>query len=575
MKSIHRVARIVSLVVTASCTAALAQVVTPVTTGETSNSPAPAAMTNAIQEPVILTPKPSPKPRLNGAKVFGVRPGNPFLFTIAATGDRPMTFSARRLPSGLKLDAKTGRITGTIKKAGAFTVTLRAKNSSGTAERELRIVCGPQIGLTPAMGWNSWNVFGRSVSDALARTAADAMVKETSFGRLIDHGWTYINLDDGWERAPRTNDALFEGLTRDARTGKFLTNKKFPDMKALSDYIHGKGLKFGIYSGPGPRTCQQLEASYEHELLDAQTWAEWGVDYLKYDWCSYEEVAQREAAARVGVDLNAQAAASTNQPAAGGTNTFGRGRGRGGPRFPLTLEEQAKPYRIMGEALPRVPRDIIYSLCQYGRTNVWEWGASVGGNSWRTTGDITDTWRSLSTIGFRQGGHDKWVGPGHFDDPDMLIVGHVGWGPRVRPTRLTPNEEYTHISLWCLLASPLLIGCDMAQLDDFTLNLLCNDEVLEVDQDPLGRQASRLAQDAEKQTEIWAKAMEDGSKAVGLFNRSDAEATITVAWSDLGVSGKQTARDLWRQKDLGKFSDKFEAIVPPHGVVLIKLSPAK
>lgn len=520
--------------------------------------PAPAAA------PMILTPKPSPAPRINGARVFGVRPGNPFLFTIAATGERPMTYAADALPDGLTIDPSSGRITGMLNKAGDYTVTLRVKNSRGEAERKFKIACGPLIGLTPAMGWNSWNVFGRSVSDALARTAADAMVKDTPYGRLIDHGWTYINLDDGWERAPRTNDALFEGLTRDPATGKFLTNKKFPDMKALGDYIHSKGLKFGIYSGPGPRTCQNLEASYQHELIDAQTWAEWGVDYLKYDWCSYEEVAQREAAARLGTNINSVAQ----------TNAAPRGR-RGGPRFTLTREEQIKPYRIMGEALPKVPRDIIYSLCQYGRENVWEWGASVGGNSWRTTGDITDTWASLSGIGFRQGGHDKYVGPGHFDDPDMLIVGHVGWGPRVRPTRLTPDEEYTHISLWCLLASPLLIGCDMAQLDDFTLNLLCNDEVLEVNQDPLGKQASRVSQDADKKTEVWAKDMEDGSKAVGLFNRSDSETTVSAKWSDLGLTGKRSVRDLWRQKEVGTFDDQFQTSVPKHGVVLVKINAVK
>jgi alpha-galactosidase len=232
----------------------------------------------------------------------------------------------------------------------------------------------------------------------------------------------------------------------------------------------------------------------------------------------------------------------------------------------------------MGEALPKVPRDIIYSLCQYGRDNVWEWGASVGGNSWRTTGDIGERptpWLSMSGIGFRQGGHQKFVGPGHFDDPDMLVVGKIGWGTRQHPSRLTGDEQYTHITLWCLLASPLLIGCDMAQLDEFTLNLLCNDEVLEVNQDPLGRQASRIAQDNDKQVEVWAKSLEDGSKAVGLFNRSDEDAKVTASWSDLGISGKQSVRDLWRQKDAGSFSDKFETSVPKHGVVLVKIRAAK
>jgi alpha-galactosidase len=516
----------------------------------------------ANSEAAILTPKPAPVPRINGARVFGVRPGKPFLFTVAVTGNRPMLYSAAGLPSGLKLDTQTGRITGVIEQPGEYGVTLGAQNALGKAERKFRIVCGSQIGLTPAMGWNSWNVFGRSVSDELARTAADAMVKEGPYGRLIDHGWTYINLDDGWERSPRQTDALYEGPTRDEKTGKFLVNKKFPDMKALGDYIHDKGLKFGIYSSPGPTTCQGLEATYQHEAIDVQTWAEWGVDYLKYDWCSYGTIANREAAARIATNPPPdQPAAATNAPGRGG-------RGRG-PQ--LTREENMKPYRVMGELLPKAPRDIIYSLCQYGNDRVWEWGAQVNGNSWRTTGDITDTWTSLAGIGFRQGGHEKYVGPGHFDDPDMLIVGKVGWGPRVRPTRLTPDEQYTHISLWCLLASPLLMGCDMAQLDEFALNLLCNDEVLEVNQDPLGRQASRVSQDQQ----IWAKNMEDGSKAVGLFNRDDQEATVTAKWSDLGINGKQAVRDLWRQRDLGSFEGQFEAKVPRHGVVLVKVSPAK
>ena len=218
------------------------------------------------------------------------------------------------------------------------------------------------------------------------------------------------------------------------------------------------------------------------------------------------------------------------------------------------------------------PRDILYSLCQYGAGNVWEWGPEVGGNSWRTTGDINDSWGSMANIGFNQAGHEKYAGPGHFNDPDMLVVGKVGWG-RLHPTRLSPNEQYTHISLWCLLASPLLIGCEMTQLDEFTLGLLENDEVIDINQDPFGRQAARIAKN--DMLEVWAKDLEDGSKAVGLFNRGSGEETITVNWADLGLSGEQTVRDLWRQKDLGKFTGQFEAKVGRHGVVLVKISPAK
>ena len=316
-------------------------------------------------------------------------------------------------------------------------------------------------------------------------------------------------------------------------------------MKGLADYVHDLGLRIGIYSSPGPTTCGGCLASYQHEDQDAQSYADWGIDYLKYDWCSY-----------------------------GGTSNVNRSG-----RSPNSLPVLQEPYALMHSSLLKVNRDILFSLCQYGNGNVWRWGAEVGGNSWRTTGDITDTWQSLSNIGFSQDSDMQhlYAGPGHFNDPDMLIVGKVGWG-NLHSTRLSPNEQYTHISLWSLLAAPLLIGCDMTQLDDFTTGLLSNDDVLAVDQDALGHAASRIAQTGDPATgflEIWAKDLADGSKAVGLFNRGDDNAPVTATWSDLGLSGRQTVRDLWRQKDLGQFSDKFQATVPYHGVVLVKISPAK
>jgi alpha-galactosidase len=473
----------------------------------------PVAVAPVREAAVVMTPKPSPKPRINGARVFGVRPGSPFLFTVPATGERPLTISATNLPAGLQLDSQSGRITGSLPEKGTFVVTLIAQNAKGTAERALKIICGDTIALTPPMGWNSWNCFGCDVTEANVRAAADAMVASG----LINHGWTYINIDDCWEAG------------RDA-DGMVLSNQKFPDMKALTDYVHSKGLKIGLYSSPGPKTCAGHEGSYKHEELDARRYGEWGFDYLKYDWCSYGGIVP-------------------NPDHAG----------------------LMKPYQVMRAALDKAPRDILFSLCQYGMGNVWEWGAQVGGNCWRTTGDISDTWSSMSGIGFGQAGHEKFAGPGHWNDPDMLVVGYVGWSAKVRPTRLTPNEQYTHISLWSLLCSPLLIGCDMTKLDDFTLNLLTNDEVLDVSQDPLGRQAARIAKDGS--LEIWAKDLEDGSKAVGLFNRGEDDATITVKWSELGASGVQSVRDLWRQQDIGKFPDQFRAKVSRHGVVMIKVTP--
>ena len=321
---------------------------------------------------------------------------------------------------------------------------------------------------------------------------------------------------------------------------------------ALPIYVHGKGMKIGLYSSPGPWTCGDCVASFDHELLDAQQYAAWGFDYLKYDWCSYTP------------EMEAVRGDASKFPAAAKSWSASK---------PDDLEKLKTPYRIMRAALDQQNRDILYSFCQYGMGNSWEWVAKVGGNSGRTTGDITDTWSSMSGIGFKQNGHEKFAGPGHFNDPDMLVVGKVGWGPSLHPTRLTPNEQYTHISLWCLLASPLLIGCDMTQMDDFTLSLLTNDEVLEVNQDPLGRQAGQVAKNDD--LEVWAKDMEDGSKAVGLFNRSYSEASVTALWTDLGISGRQIVRDLWRQKDLGGFSGSFTTTIPRHGVVLVRIAPAK
>ena len=473
-------------------------------------------------EYIILTPQPSPLPKINGAQVYGVRPDAPFLYRIPASGDRPMEFSAENLPSELHLDTNLGIITGQINKKGEYNVIFTATNKLGTAKKEFKIICGDQIALTPPLGWNSWNCFASSVSDEKIRAAADAMVKSG----LINHGWTYINIDDYWETKPGSNDPTLQGEARD-NNGYILPNKRFPDMNSLAEFIHVKGLKMGIYSSPGPLTCGGCIGSYQHENEDAQKYGDWGIDYLKYDWCSYHG------------DRN-------------------------------NINDLMKPYFVMRDALNKVKRDIVFSLCQYGMGNVWEWGAKVGGNCWRTTGDITDTWQSMSYIGFNQNGHEKFAGPGHWNDPDMLVVGMVGWGENLHPTRLTPNEQYTHISLWCLLSAPLLIGCDMTKLDDFTIGLLTNDEVLAVDQDPLGKQAHRISKDGD--LEIWAKDLQDGSRAVGLFNRSNEKADVTANFKQLGLNGKCLVRDLWRQKDVGTFEKQYRAVVPPHGVILIKIN---
>lgn len=456
------------------------------------------------------------EPAIHGPRITGATPGRPFLFLIPATGDAPLTYAAKNLPAGLTLDAKTGILSGALESEGATDVELSVTSASGTATRKLTIVGGVhKLALTPPMGWNSWNVWGIVVDDAKVRAAADSLVKSG----LAAHGYQYVNIDDTWEAERNAN-------------GEILTNKRFPDMKGLCDYVHSKGLKIGIYSSPGPKTCQGYTGSYGHEQQDANTYAAWGFDYLKHDWCSYFHVSQA-----------------------------------------ITREALQKPYRIMRDALDACGRDIVYSVCQYGMGDVWEWGAEVGGNLWRTTTDIEDTWDSMSKLGFGQQGREAFAGPGHWNDPDMLVVGTVGWGPVTKPTQLTPVEQTTHISLWCLLAAPLLLGCDLEQLDAFTLNLLTNDEVLDVDQDPLGRQASRKS--CVGDAEVWAKNLADGTLAVGLFNRGAKQNTVTARWTDLGLAGSQPVRDLWQHKDLGPADGEFTALVESHGVVLVKVGAGK
>jgi alpha-galactosidase len=462
-----------------------------------------------------------------------------------------MTFSAKKLPPGLKLDEKTGQITGALKKKGEFIVTLGAKNAVGAAQKKFRIVVGETIALTPPMGWNSWNCFASAVSQARVKRAADAMIKSG----LVNHGWTYINIDDYWQNNRDSQDPTLHGPFRD-QSGFIVPNARFPDMKGLADYVHGLGLKIGLYSSPGPWTCGGCTGSFGHELQDAQTYAEWGVDYLKYDWCSYEEIAD-----------------SKNNSV---TNYLQWGKG---------ATEQAVasyPYQLMGRYLRDQNRDIVFSLCQYGMNDVWKWGDSVGGNSWRTTGDIVDLWDntdagwqdSVSGIGFDQDKTAPYARPGNWNDPDMLVVGEVGWG-NMHPSRLTPDEQYSHISLWCMLAAPLILGCDLEQLDAFTISLLSNDEVIALDQDALGRQATRVA--TVGPVDVYLKPLEDGSKALGFFNRDSAEQELHFdKLKFIGFTKGQHVRDLWRQQNLPDIrnleSDKLSMVISAHGVRLYKLT---
>jgi alpha-galactosidase len=456
------------------------------------------------------------------------------LYHIPAIDQRPMKFSVDALPAGLQVAADTGEISGALRETGQHLVTLRARNAQGTAEKKFKIIVSETIALTPPMGWNSWNCWGSKVDAEKVLKSARGMAASG----LIQHGWTYMNIDDAWQGK---RGGPFNGIQG---------NEKFPDMKGLCDTIHQMGLKVGIYSTPwvtsyanhiggsagnpegswSPPTISKKGNvnkkilpwaidDYHFATNDARQWAAWGIDYLKYDWNPNE--------------------------------------------LPETQE--------MYDALRKSGRDVVFSLSNNAPfTNAP--GLSKVANCWRTTGDIRDNWDSMSKKGFSEDKWERFAAPSHWNDPDMLVVGRVGWGSP-HPTNLTPDEQYTHISLWCLLAAPLLLGCDLDQLDEFTLNLLTNDEVLAVNQDALGKQALRVARNGDLR--IYAKDLEDGSKAVGLFNLGTDPATVTAKWSDLRLSGKQSVRDLWRQKDLGAFQAEFQLPVAAHGAELVKITPVR
>ncbi|MBN8821617.1 MULTISPECIES: NPCBM/NEW2 domain-containing protein [unclassified Spirosoma] len=492
-----------------------------------------------VGEKYILTPPSAKTPKINSAKIVGVTPNNPFLYYIAATGNRPMTFSAESLPAGLSLDAKTGIISGKVAQRGTYAVTLKAKNALGTATKSLTIKIGDTIALTPPIGWNGWNSWEAHIDREKVIASADAMVKMG----LRDHGWTYINIDDAWQGK------------RGGPLNALQPNAKFPRFKEMVDYIHSLGLKAGLYSTPyissyggyagassdsahGGETHETIMVNrrafnhigkYRFEVEDAKQMAEWGFDFLKYDW---------------RIDVN-----STER---------------------------------MSTALKQSGRDIVFSLSNNAPfEKVTDWARLS--NMYRTGPDIKDSWTSLYLTTFSL---DKWApytAPGHWADPDMMILGKVSIGPVMHDTRLLPDEQYSHVSIFSLLAAPMLIGCPIEQLDAFTLNLLTNDDVIEINQDPLGKPA-RLVKE-ENGVQIWAKPLEDGSVAVGLFNTaeygktpqsyfywgSEKARSYTFDFASIGLKGKYKLRDVWRQKDLGTFDGSFNTEIRHHGVVMLRL----
>jgi len=355
---------------------------------------------------------------------------------------------------------------------------------------------------TPPMGWNSWNLFAGRIDDKTVREMADALVTSG----MRDAGYIYLNIDDTWEG------------DRDA-SGVIHTNNKFPDMKALADYVHSKGLKFGIYSSPGPYTCAGYEGSYAHEAQDAKTYAAWGVDYLKYDWCS---------AGRLYKDDAMQAV-----------------------------------YQKMAEALRSTKRPIVYSLCQYGRNDVWTWGAKAGGNLWRSTGDISDNWKSMIGIADRQSAIAQYAGPGHWNDPDMLEIGNGG---------MTTDEYRTHMSLWAMFAAPLLAGNDVRTMSADTKSILLNKEVIAVNQDPMGAEGLLVGKIGE--ANLFARPLNNGDSALMVVNRADAPTTMKLPWSEMHVAVGSNVRDLWKHEDLKAAADQSFTI-PAHGSLMFRMKAPK
>lgn len=490
----------------------------------------------------ILTPLVAQRPRINAPSVFGAKPGNPFLFNIAATGKNPIIFSAKGLPKGLFIHNLTGLITGSVLKKGNYNVTLSAKNNIGVATKQLTIKIGDTISLTPPIGWNGWNSWARFIDREKVIASANAMVKMG----LSKHGWTYINIDDGWQGyRSKMNDFALQ------------PNNKFPNFKEMIDEIHSKGLKLGLYSTPwitsyagfgggssnfedgalpdsiinNKRSFRYI-GKYRYENQDAIQMAKWGVDYLKYDW-----------------------------------------------RIELSSAER------MSMALKNSGRDIVYSLSNSAPFNMVDDWARIA-EVWRTGPDIRDSWLSLYVSAFTLDPWAPYNGPGHWNDPDMMILGNVTTGAKLHPTRLTPDEQYSHVSLFSLLAAPLLIGCPIEQLDAFTLSLLSNDEVIEVNQDPLGKSARLVLE--ELSVQVWLKPLEKGAYALGIFNTAnfgktpasyfrwedELPAIYTLDFNKLKLNGLFNVRNVWTQKTEGNNLKSFKATIPHHGVVMLKLTPA-
>lgn len=483
-----------------------------------------------FEGPVFITPKGPDTPRITGGRVFGVRPGSPFLFTVTASGKKPMTFAARNLPQGLELNAESGRITGCLHDKGEYRVLLSARNALGAAERELKIVVGPQLSLSPPMGWSTWNAYLGYIDQAKVIKTAELMV---SLG-LKDHGYLYVNIDDGWQGQRGGEDKALQ------------PNEHFPDMKSLCDKIHRLGLKPGIYSTPWMTsygrfpgsTASNPEGKWSTDKLenrigpfsflnqDARQWGIWGFDYCKWDWHVHK----------------------------------------------------AETIIAVSDALKQSGRDILCGLSNTGVLTLGDTYVKYA-NSWRTTGDLTSHWGLLYTYAFSQDQWARFGGPGHWLDLDSLLVGYA-WPQEIRatdgsiklrgkPQGVNPDEQYLMMSMWALMSAPLWVSCELETLDEFGLRLLTNDEVLDINQDPRGKPARRKWKQG--QLEAWVKDLDDGSRAVGFFNRSRDALEAKMDLKELGLSGKYQVRDLWKRADIGMVDHNITINPRPHGVQFYKM----
>jgi alpha-galactosidase len=457
---------------------------------------------------------PGDAPAVHIARIFGCSPKKPFLQRIWATGKAPLKYTALGLPKSLKIDAQTGIISGQIEAPGNYDFFVGVSNAVGKIVVPFSIICGERkLAQTPPMGWNAWNVFGEGVTVAKVKEQADYLIKTG----LAAQGFNYVIIDDTWQ-ARREPD------------GTIYSNKRFGDIEELADYLHERGLKLGLYSTPNLETCSGYNGSYGYEEKDALAYAEWGVDYLKYDWCQ--------------VGSNKQ-------------NT--------------TPEVMQEAYGRMRKALDKAPRDIVWSLTPYGFGEAWKWAGDLGANSWFTEVGIQDTWNSIKENGARMHDLAKYAGPGRWNDPGWLMLGKFSFG-KPRFSNLRAAELQSQVTLWSVVNAPLILSCDLTQLDPNNLypvntSLLTNPEVLGVNQDILGKPAVRQGWE----TEAWTKPLIDGTIAVALINKSDGLREVGVRWWDIGQSGKQPVRDLWLRQELGEFDNEFKMLVPRHGAALVKI----